>query len=564
MSAFLPDDPLMVAVDRVIAQLEAGAVADDVEGQLVDLKEEAGRRGKGGTIQPGEPRNEAAASQLARELACMANGDGGAILVGIADDGTPIGTELDPDWLRQRVFELTQRTLLPAVQVRTVKGVRCLVAWVGPSPERVMFNGKLVMLVADTCVDVPAGAWADRQRDVGMADWTAGPSARTIAHVGSGTLKAIRQLLRDAGLDDLAEADDPEMLRRLGALGDDGLLTRAGALLLTPMPVAPLEFMVRKVAGGDAIHQVRDTTTSLLEQLTEVELTLRAVVADMTGPDGLAVGTRPQLPVRARREALVNAIAHRDWQVPAPIFMELISHTLTVVSPGPLPGDVTPDNIISHTSVRRNPRLGEILERLKLAERQAIGVDRMFVDMLRDGHPAPQIVEDGDTVRVILNGDTVDADWTGLIGRVRPEERRNDVNSLILLDRIRAHRWVDEAGAAVATQRSAGEARTALANLEAATDHNGAPLVVARDLPRGVKLWLPGPGLGPVLDELTQADRERLLRGYVEATGQVTSTVALAITGVTRPTANADLERMVDSGVLKKKGRGPKTAYVLA
>ena len=41
---------------------------------------------------------------------------GGAVIVGIADDGTPIGTSLDAEWLRHRIWELTQRILTVNVQ----------------------------------------------------------------------------------------------------------------------------------------------------------------------------------------------------------------------------------------------------------------------------------------------------------------------------------------------------------------------------------------------------------------------------------------------------------------
>ncbi len=69
---------------------------------------------------------------------------------------------------------------------------------------------------------------------------------------------------------------------------------------------------------------------------------------------------------------------------------------------------VTPENIITHTSARRSPHLGEVLERLRLAEREAIGVDLMYREMLVGGHPAPSFVDDGDRVVVTLTGDLVD------------------------------------------------------------------------------------------------------------------------------------------------------------
>ncbi len=200
----------------------------------------------------------------------MANGDGGALIVGIEDDGQPIGTALDPNWLRRRSLELSDRTLLPTVEERIICGVRCLVVRVVPSLERVTYRGKLVMRVDDQCQDVPATAWADRQRSLGRLDWSAEPSGATI--------------------EDIA----------------------AGMLLLCPLPHSPIEFVRREVAGGEATHRVRATDEPLIDQFVQIEEILRVTVKLGPATPGLASSQQPLLPNRTRREALVNAIAHRD------------------------------------------------------------------------------------------------------------------------------------------------------------------------------------------------------------------------------------------------------------
>ncbi|MGI9016952.1 MAG: ATP-binding protein [Euzebya sp.] len=214
--------------------------------------------------------------------------------------------------------------------------------------------------------------------------------------------------------------------------------------------------------------------------------------------------------------------------------------------------------------MRRNPRLGEALERLRLAEREAIGVDRMFIDMLADGHPVPSIVEDATRVMVTLNGDLVDDSWVAMVSDLKPPERRGDVNSLLLLNRLRSQRWVDIATAAATIQRTEGEAETALAHLEGAVrGSTGALLVIAHPLPRRVRVWTPGPGMGAVLPGLEPEDRERIAMDYAEANGAVTSTIAMTITGVTRPTATADLARLEAAGDLLRRGAGPTAHFTM-
>ncbi|HYO18068.1 MAG TPA: transcriptional regulator, partial [Dermatophilaceae bacterium] len=75
---------LQAAVDRAVGLLAAGASGDAAEVEGVDLKEEAGRRGRGGILVRGQPRSDAVASQLADEVACLANTPGGgALIVGV-------------------------------------------------------------------------------------------------------------------------------------------------------------------------------------------------------------------------------------------------------------------------------------------------------------------------------------------------------------------------------------------------------------------------------------------------------------------------------------------------
>ncbi len=93
MTIHFGTDPVLEEVDRLLTDLDEGRPVR--ERRRVDLKEEAGRRDRAGRLLPGATENEAAAQALAGEAACMANTPGGgALVVGVADDGTVLGTQL--------------------------------------------------------------------------------------------------------------------------------------------------------------------------------------------------------------------------------------------------------------------------------------------------------------------------------------------------------------------------------------------------------------------------------------------------------------------------------------
>ncbi len=100
-------------VGTILDGLASGVLPSEAERQQVDIKEEAGRRGAGGVLLPGQAKNLAAATQLADEVACFANTPGGgAVVVGVEDStGGLLGTAQgcgdleDPDGVPGTVIE---------------------------------------------------------------------------------------------------------------------------------------------------------------------------------------------------------------------------------------------------------------------------------------------------------------------------------------------------------------------------------------------------------------------------------------------------------------------------
>src|SRR5699024_6425215 len=129
-------------------------------------------------------------------------------------------------------------------------------------------------------------------------------------------------------------------------------------------------------------------------------------------------------------------VAHREWSDPAPTTIEHIGRTLRVTSPGGFYGGVRPENIINHPATSRNKDLSLLLADLRIAERQGIGVDRMYADMIRYGHPTPSIEEvAGGSVRTVLAAERPDLGWVAWIARTAPDVR-GDLRLLMASSRL--------------------------------------------------------------------------------------------------------------------------------
>lgn len=121
----------------------------------------------------------------------------------------------------------------------------------------------------------------------------------------------------------------------------DGRVTAAGVHMLAPAPRTVLELVVLDVPGGDVVAQASDLSgLSLIEQLLEVETRLDAIDTAVVLRTGLHLGPIRKVPWLAVREALLNAIVHRDWLPAEPVHITWVQadSSLDVVSPGGSPG----------------------------------------------------------------------------------------------------------------------------------------------------------------------------------------------------------------------------------
>lgn len=171
--------------------------------------------------------------------------EGGALVVGVADDGDLVGAELDAEWLRHRIYELTDRRLTVDVRETEVRGVRLLVVITPRAIEPIRWNNKVMWRVDHHCVEVDASTWHGSHRMHQLFDWSAQASNLTEAAVRDAAVGVVRRLLVDSGEPaavELADVPTPELLRRLNAVTGDGRLTNAAALVFVGRTEPALDY----------------------------------------------------------------------------------------------------------------------------------------------------------------------------------------------------------------------------------------------------------------------------------------------------------------------------------
>lgn len=89
------------------------------------------------------------------------------------------------------------------------------------------------------------------------------------------------------------------------------------------------------------------------------------------------------------REALLNAIAHRDYTINSEIVIKQYPDKIIFSNPGGFPKGVTLENILKVNSTPRSRLLAEIMQKTGLVERSGQGVDKIFSITLSEGKPEP-------------------------------------------------------------------------------------------------------------------------------------------------------------------------------
>ncbi|MBW1739462.1 MAG: AAA family ATPase, partial [Deltaproteobacteria bacterium] len=175
------------------------------------------------------------------------------------------------------------------------------------------------------------------------------------------------------------------------------------------------------------------------------------------------IRTYPEI---ALREALLNAFVHADYRIAGPLLVKQFRERLEISNPGGLPGGITPDNILRHEPVARNPTLVDALTRLRLVNRSNLGVRRMYQALLMEGKEPPVILDEGEAVRVIFRARDLSVSFRLFVAEEADHGRILTVEHLLILQYLLRHPEIDTATAARITQQSESSARETLSSME--------------------------------------------------------------------------------------------------
>ncbi len=353
--------------------------------------------------------------QIAEYVAAFANAEGGVLLLGVEDDGTPTGHRYPREAVEQMLRTPADRLdpPQPAGRVVEVEGVELLVFEVlqAFAPVMVVGDGYPLRMGDQTLQAKHEHIQALKFRGL-VESWEARPSACGLGELDEGLLRRARE---GAGLED-APVEDYLARRRLADWRGTTLQLREAAewLFRRGLPEHPnAGVRVFRVIGTERRlgleHNVEELPRIEGPVPEVLERAFQVISGLLRRPSRLTAGGRFkqtwEYPEFSWKEALLNAVAHRDYAVMGRgVEVWLFDDRMEVTSPGGLLPEVSLDRVLAmeRVHVSRNPRLVRGLVDLGFMRDQGEGIPRMFAEMEAEFLPLPELVATPHEVRVTL------------------------------------------------------------------------------------------------------------------------------------------------------------------
>ncbi|MGH8917460.1 MAG: RNA-binding domain-containing protein, partial [Actinomycetes bacterium] len=349
----------------------------------------------------GEHRGPLNDRDLVEVVVCLANGSGGVLLVGVEDDGTPTGARprhesgrTDPLRLQALIANSTQPPVSTSVSIADLDGVSIIVVQIPNSPRVVGTTRGMYLRRAiggdgrPTCVPYHAHEMLAHEVDRGAVDYAALPTrGATWEDLDPLEFDRVRRLVTDAGgrADRLlAGLSDREIAHAMGLVRNDSEVT-TGALLLFGRSPAIRRFIPTHEAAFQVLRglevEVNDFFTDPLFRLAEeIFSRFRARNREEELQFGLLRVGIPAYSEIAFREALANALTHRDYTRRGALHVQWSADQLEISSPGGFPEGIRLDNLLVSAPQPRSPLLTDAFKRTGLVERTGRGINRMFAE----------------------------------------------------------------------------------------------------------------------------------------------------------------------------------------
>ncbi len=335
-------------------------------------------------------------------LCGFANAEGGRLVIGRDDQGQPVGVS-DAKKLLEDLPNKIRDVLGVMADVRLVreKGKELVEIRIEPYLNPISYKGEYFIRSGSTKQELK-GAALDRflMRKYGRT-WDGVPvphvTPRQLSATAFNTFRKLAKLSARMTAADLRGSRE-SLLEKL-RLVEGKYLTRAAVLLFHPDPQKfftgayvkigffrdESDVVYHDLIEGDLFTQATETVKMICAKYMKAAITYQDIHRVETYP----------VPYEALREAVLNALIHKDYSTHFPIQIKVYEHKMSIWNPGQLPEHWTPEKVMQqHSSKPFNPDIANAFFRSGEIEMWGRGIERIVEECRAAGFPDPVIKYD--------------------------------------------------------------------------------------------------------------------------------------------------------------------------
>ena len=323
------------------------------------------------------------------------------------------------------------------------------------------------------------------------------------------------------------------------------------------LPTHEVAFQVLDARGNVLVNDFFHSP--LPETLDEVERRFAARNQEREVLVGLFRLPIPDYAPEAFREAIGNALLHRDYSRLGTVFVQWYPDHIVITNPGGFPAGITLDTLLVHEPKPRNPRLAEVFLRIGLIEKTGRGIDKIYLGQLRYGRPAPDYsLSDEEGVRVVLMREPTNIQFALYLDEQDQQGRPLDLDELLILSHLLHERHIGVLAVSRLIQKDTTRTEAVLAKmvevdfLEQANGDYRLPSVLAE------RLQVPY-----ARRKLSPMEMESRVLAYMAREGKITNAECQRLCNLSPYQASRLLSRLAAEGKLEAIGAGRGRHYVL-
>ena len=338
--------------------------------------------------------------EIYKEVIAFANTEGGIIYIGVNDEGNPTGLE-NIDDIYTRITNGIRDGILPDVTMFVKytladdRIIRIEIAEGSCKPYYLKGKGLKPsgVYVRQGASSVPASPEQIRQ----MIKTTDGDEFETFRSVEQElTFEQAKDVFEKNGID-----FSEKKYFRLGIKNPESDLYTNLGLIISDQCYHTVKIAVFSDEDNTVIKKKKEFSGSVFKQLEEAYEYLRLCNQNHAVISGLEREDHWDYPEAALREALLNALIHRDYSYSGSIIININRKELEVVSIGGLMPGISQEDICNGISLSRNPKLSEIFHRLRFIEAYGTGIRRIY-SLYKNCRRHPELMITQNSFRIVL------------------------------------------------------------------------------------------------------------------------------------------------------------------